>query len=377
MPGRFCFGICLHRRACALQHIHLAAIALHFSSKFARQLIVDTEDKLMLRRFALPMCLTVSLALAACAPAATPAPPAAESKLRVVATYSILGDLVRNVGGDKIHLRVLVGADSDPHSYEPTPADSVALAEAKVVFENGLEFETWLDGLFTASGSQATRVAVSDGIELIKLAAGQEEAEAHAEGTPAAGKTEEHSDEEEHGHGEYDPHVWHSIANAQQMVRNIQAALVAADPANRATYEANAQAYLAELATLEAFVKEQVNTLPAERRKLVTSHDTFGYFARDYGFEIVATALPATAETAEPSAQEFAQLVEQIKASGVPAIFAENIINPGLMERLANESGVKLGPTLFTDALGQEGAEGATFVAMMRYNVEALVGALK
>ncbi|MDW8325137.1 MAG: metal ABC transporter substrate-binding protein [Anaerolineales bacterium] len=317
----------------------------------------------MLRRQFLSLTLCIALALTACAPAATPS---AGGKLKVVATYSILGDMVQNVGGDKIDLRVLVGPDSDPHNYEPTPTDSVALAEANVVFENGLEFETWLDDLFKASGSRATRVAVSDGIEPIKL-----EAE-HGHG-------DEHGHEEEHGHehGEYDPHIWQSVANAKQMVRNIQAALIAADPANRATYDSNAQAYLSELEALEAFIKEQVNTLPPERRKLVTSHDTFGYFARDYGFEIVATALPATAEGAEPSAQEFARLVEEIKAAGVPAIFAENTINPGLMERLAAEAGVKLGPTLFTDALSKPGAGGETFIKMMRHNVEAIVGALK
>lgn len=325
----------------------------------------------MLRRIVIPVFLL--LALAACAPAATP-PPAA-GKLNVVATYSILGDLVKNVGGDKINLRVLVGPDSDPHSYEPTPADSVALAEAKVVFENGLEFETWLDSLFSASGSRATRVTVTDGIELLKAEEGQEHEDEHGhEGTPGA---DEHKEAEGHEHGEYDPHVWHSVTNARQLVKNIQAALVAADPANRATYDANAQAYLAELDALDAFIKAQVNTLPPERRKLVTSHDTFSYFARDYGFEVVATALPAAAEAVEPSAQEFARLVEEIKAAGVPAIFAENTLNPGLMERLAAESGVKLGPTLYTDALGQPGTEGDTFVKMMRYNVQALIGALK
>lgn len=312
----------------------------------------------MLLRRVLSCILFGALVLAACAPAAAPA---AGGRLRVVATHSILGDLVQNVGGDKIDLRVLVGPDSDPHSYEPTPADSVALAEAKVVFENGLEFETWLNDLFKASGSRATRVVVSDGIEPIKLDAEHEH--------------EEEGHEEEHG--EYDPHVWQSVANAKQMVRNIQAALAAADPANRATYDSNAQAYLAELEALEAFIREQVNTLPPERRKLVTSHDTFGYFARDYGFEIVATALPATAEVAEPSAQEFARLVEEIRAAGVPAIFAENTINPGLIERLAAEAGVKLGPTLFTDALSRPGAGGETFIKMMRYNVEAMVNALK
>ncbi len=355
-----------------------------------------------------------------------PAPPpttddavAMTNPLPVVATYSILGDMVQNVGGDLIDLTVLVGAGNDPHVYEPVPADNVTLSQATLIFENGLEFETWLDRLYTASGSEATRVDVSKGINLIRVedadhdhahdqeadhahdqeadhahdqeadhAHDQEADHAHdQEADHAHDQEADHAHDQEadhahdhghgHTHGEYDPHIWHSVANARIMVQNITAALVAADPDNAATYEANATAYLAELDELEAFIQQEVAQLPAERRKLVTTHDTFGYFARDYGFEVVGTALGITTEAADPSAGAIAALVSEIKAAEVPAIFGENIANPRTLEMIAQEAGVELGPTLFTDALGEPGSGGETYIDMMRHNVTAIVAALK
>ena len=301
--------------------------------------------------------------------------------LPVVATYSILGDMVQNVGGDLIDLTVLVGAGSDPHVYEPVPADNVTLSQATLIFENGQEFETWLDRLYTASGSEATRVDVSEGIDLIRVEDHDDDHDADHDTDHDADHDHDHDADHDHGHGhthgEYDPHIWHSVANARIMVQNITAALVAADPDNAATYEANATAYLAELDELEVFIQQEVAQLPAERRKLVTSHDTFAYFARDYGFEVVGTALGITTEAADPAAGEIAALVDEIQAAGVPAIFGENIANPRLMEMIAQEAGVKLGPTLFTGALGEPGSGGETYMDMMRYNVTAIVTALQ
>lgn len=302
--------------------------------------------------------ITLSLVLAACAPAATPA----NNKLRIVTTHSILGDMVKNVGGDAIELRVLVGPDGDAHTFEPTPQDGVALKEAKLIVENGLQFEEWLDELYTSSGSQAVRAVAADGLEALPTP---------EEGGHLDGETEPE-------HSEFDPHIWHSTANAAQMVKNIQNALSAADPANAATYKANAEKYLAEIMALETYIKEQVNTLPAERRKLVTSHDTFGYFARDYGFEIVGTALGSiSTESGDPAANKLAKLINDIKAAGVPSIFAENVANEKLMTQIATGAGVKLAPTLYTDALGPSGSVGETYLKMMRYNVETIVTALK
>ncbi len=306
--------------------------------------------------------LAVSLMLAACQPAASPAP--AADTLNVVATFSILGDLVQNVGGEHITLTVLVGPDGDAHSYEPAPSDLRALAEADLIFENGVEFESWLDDLYTASESKAQRVVTSTGLELL-------EAGAHEDDHAA-------EDGDEHAHGEHDPHIWQSVPNVIAVVAQIQAGLAAADPAHAADYQANAAAYQQELESLHAYIQAQVASLPAERRKLVTNHDTFGYFARDYGFTIVGAALGAvTTEGGEPSAADIAKLAEAIRAEGVPAIFAENVESSRLIERLAAETDLRVGPPLYTDALGQPGTAGATYLNLMRYNVDAIVAALR
>jgi ABC-type Zn uptake system ZnuABC Zn-binding protein ZnuA len=189
----------------------------------------------------------------------------------------------------------------------------------------------------------------------------------------------EHAEGEEHAHehGEFDPHIWHDPNNAVVMVENIRAALVAADAANADTYNANAEAYTAQLTELDAYIREQVATIPEANHILVTSHDTFGYFGDEYGFEISSALESVSTEAADPSAGEIADLVEFIQAEGVPAIFAENVTNPDLMQRIADEAGVVLAPTLYTDALGQAGTPGATYLEMMRYNVDVITTALQ
>jgi ABC-type Zn uptake system ZnuABC Zn-binding protein ZnuA len=188
---------------------------------------------------------------------------------------------------------------------------------------------------------------------------------------------EAHADEHGHHHGEFDPHVWHDVANAMAMVEAIRDALSAADPDNAAAYASNADAYLAELAELDAWVTEQIATIPPDRRKLVTAHDTFGYFAQRYGLEIVGSALGSlSTEAGDPSAGALATLIETIQAAGVPALFAENVSNPELIERIAQETGVTIGEPLYTDALGAAGTPGATYIDMVRYNVTAIVTAL-
>jgi ABC-type Zn uptake system ZnuABC Zn-binding protein ZnuA len=283
--------------------------------------------------------------------------------LKAVATFSILGDLVRNVGGEAIELTTIVQPGADAHNFEPTPQDADALAEADVVFANGWEFEPWLDDLYDASGSDATIVTVTDGIT--PLAAGAHEHDGDA------------GQDDEQEHGSNDPHVWHDVALAMTMVEAIRTGLVAADPVDAAVFEANAQAYLAQLRALDDFVVAEVAKLPEDRRKLVTSHDTFAYFAARYGFEIVGTAFGSvTTEGADPSAEEISALVDEIAAAGVPAIFAENVSNPALMESIAAEAGVVLAPTLYTDALGESGSDGDTYEKMIRANVTTIVAAL-
>jgi zinc/manganese transport system substrate-binding protein len=310
--------------------------------------------------------LSLVALLSACGGATTAAPAtvapeagANNAKLDVVATFSILGDLVQNVGGDRVAVRTLVGPGGDAHTFEPSPADSVALNQASLVFENGLEFEPWLDDLYSSSGSKATRVVVTDRIAPIEAAAGGQRAEG------------------EQPRDESDPHVWSDAGNAIRMVESIRDALAKADTNNADAYIANANGYLAELKALDDFIVAETAKLLPQRRKLVTIHDTFGYFAKRYGYEIVGTALGSVStEAADPSAGELAKLIEQIKATGVPAIFAENVHNPDLMSRIASEAGVKLGPSLYTDALGEPGSDGDTYLKMMRSNVMAIVTTL-
>lgn len=278
-------------------------------------------------------------------------------KVRVVATTSIIGDWVRVVGGDDVEVTTLVGADGDPHEYEPVPGDSMSIAQASVVFENGLGLENWLDKLFRSAESKATRVVITKGIEVRHVAA-------------AEGETD--------GGGDVDPHAWQSVKDAAIMVGNVRDALVLADPGHAGDYKARAGAYIDQLNELDRWVQGQINSIPAARRKLVTSHDAFGYFGERYGVDISRSALESvTTEASDPSAKQIAEVVEQIKASGAPMIFLENIQNPKLIEQIASEANVKVGPPLYSDALGQAGTAGGTYLKMVRYNVTTLVEALK
>jgi zinc/manganese transport system substrate-binding protein len=286
-----------------------------------------------------------------------------DGPVKVVATYSILGDLVENVGGEKVELTTLVGPNGDAHTFEPAPSDNAELAEAEVVFENGLGFEPWLGDLYVSSGSEAARVTVTDPIEPLTVAAEGQGHEEHA-----------HEDEE---HGEVDPHVWHDVNNAIVMVKSIRDALSEADPKNAATYKRNAQAYIADLEALDAEVREEVGSIPEEDRVLFTSHDTFGYFADRYGFEVDTALASASTEAGDPSAGQSAELVKKVEGSGVPAIFADNVSDAGVMEGIAAEAGVELAPPLYTDALGEPGSEGGTYVGMVRYNVSTMSEALQ
>lgn len=323
-----------------------------------------------------PMVITLAL-LSACGTTPTAQAPTAvadsngtttteqvgANKLPVVATFSVIADMTRTIGGDLVSITTLVGPGGDAHTFEPTPEDGKALAGAKVIFENGVEFEAFLNDLYSASASQATRVVVSNGVALQPISAA-DHGNSAASNSPAS--------------SENDPHIWHDINNAIIMAEHITAGLATADPANAAIYQANGAKYTAALKELDSFIQQQVAQLPVERRKLVTSHDTFGYFAKRYGFQIVGTALAsASTEASDPSPAVLADLIKQIKAAGVPAIFAENISNPKLMQTIADEAGVKLAPTLYTDALGDPGSTGATYIDMMRYNVTTIVAALK
>ena len=274
-----------------------------------------------------------SLLLAACGPLPTGRAPAG-GQLNVVATFSILGNLVQTVAADNIQLHILVGPDGDAHTYEPIPADEVALAQASLIFENGLGFEPWLTKLYPASGSQAIRIVVTTGVTPRTIAIGA-----------AAGAT--------------DPHAWQDVTNTQAMVALIRDTLAAQDPALAAVYQANAAAYLQQLQDLDAYIQQQARTVPADRRKLVTNHDSLGYFAARYGFQMMGDVLGSVStEASQPSAAQIARLTDEIKGAGVAAIFTENIENSAVINQVAQEAGVTVAPPLYTDALGKPGTAG-------------------
>jgi zinc/manganese transport system substrate-binding protein len=282
------------------------------------------------------------------------APALAQEKLRVLATFSILADLVKNVGGDRVEVATLVGPNSDAHVYSPSPADAKKIAAAKVVITNGLGFEGWMARLVRASGSKAAPVVATKGIKPRKQAA-------HGHG---------HS----HGHDDTDAHAWQSVANAKIYVTNILAALVAADPAGKATYEANAKAYLEKLDALDKEVREAVATIPQERRRIITSHDAFGYFQAAYGIEFIAPQGVST--ESEASARDVGRIITQIKRQKIPAVFMENVTDPRLMQRIAAESGAKIGGQLYSDALTDEKGGAPTYIDMIRHNIKQLASAL-
>lgn len=280
-------------------------------------------------------------------------PALAQDKIKAVATFSILADFVKNVGGERVELATLVGPNGDAHVYSPSPADGKTLAAAKLVFINGLGFEGWINRLIKASGTHAQVIVATKGIK------------------PRAAERERGRG---HGHDEADPHAWQSVVNAKVYVGNIRDALIAADPAGRSVYEANAKAYLDTLDALDAEVREAVGRVPADRRKVISSHDAFGYFAEAYGLTFIAPQGVST--ESEASARDVAKIITQIKTQKIPAVFVENVTDERLLRRIGQETGAKVGGTLYSDALTDQKGGAPTYIEMMRHNIRALSAAL-
>jgi manganese/iron transport system substrate-binding protein len=326
----------------------------------------------MSKNIMLSLALIAVVALNACAPAATPQPAAdsaSGAQLKVLATTSIVSDVVHQIGGDKIELTTLLPAGADPHSYEASPQDVAAISNASVVFANGAHLEEWLGPIIENAGAADKLVEVSNGITLLDLSAEEEAAEAaeHAEEGAAA--------ESEEGHAG-NPHVWTDPNNIIIWVQNIAAALSKADPANAAAYQANAEAYTAQLKDLDTWIRSQVEQIPAENRVIITDHLVFGYFAEAYGFQQVGAVIPGYSTVSSPSAQELAAIEDAIKNLKIKAIFVGNTVNDSLVKRVADDTGVKIA-YIYTGSLSDASGPAATYLDFMRYDVNAFVEALQ
>ena len=283
--------------------------------------------------------LLLAVALSFCA-----SPLHAQTRLKVVTSFSILGDFVKNVGGDRVEVTTLVGPDGDVHVYTPTPADVRKIADAKLLVVNGFGLEGWLPRLIQAAGGKAAIVTATDGIAPLKA------------GSDA------------------DPHAWQSVANAEKYVANIRDALAAADPTDAEVFRQNARIYLARLEALDDEVRQAIGQIPESRRRMISTHDAFGYFAARYGIAFIAPVGVST--EAEPSARDIAGIIGQVKTEHIPAVFLERIGDPRLMRRISQETGAKVGGTLYSDSLTGEKGEVPTYIDMVRHNIRTLTSAL-
>lgn len=297
------------------------------------------------------LAVLASPALARTAAAASPA--------KVVATFSVLGDMVRQIAGDRVALTVLVGPDGDTEAYEATAANARAMADANLLVMNGLnpEFEPWLPDLIAQARFHGTRAVASDGVRVLK-------------------KAEEGSGRTGASNAEINQHAWHDAANAAVYAANITAALARVDPAHADDYRTRGEDYRTELLALDGWAKQRVATVPATKRKVISSHDGFAYLARAYAITMVGAR--GWTNDKEPTAAQVAQLIRQIRQDKIRAIFVENTNDPRLIQRIANETGVELGGKLYSDALTRPGEDGDTYVKMFRHNIETLrAGMLK
>ncbi len=319
--------------------------------------------------------VTMLLTLVACTPAAngdvarvgalptlTPATLGEGERLQVVATTSVVADVVHNVGGELIDLKRLMPLGVDPHAFQPTPQDAAAVREAHVIFINGAGLEIFIEDLLQNAGAETPVVPVSYSIDLLEPL-GEHDDEGELE-------------DEEHDHGEADPHTWFDPLNVQVWVDNIEATLSALDPERRADYQRNAEAYRAELASLDSWIRDQTSTVPEARRKLVTDHAILTYFVARYDYEQLGVISPGASTLAEPSAQELAELQEAIRDYDVPAVFVSTTVNPRLADQIARDTGTEV-VALYTGSLSDEDGPAGTYLQFMRYNVRKITEALQ
>jgi len=310
----------------------------------------------LLRRYAyFGVVIFIALFTTACQPGAISSPVSTGTtpSLRVLAAETFLADIAQNVAGNRLKVEALIPLGVDPHAFEPTPRDVVKIAESDLVIINGSGMEGWIEKLLTTNTSKAVIIEASNGL------------------TPRTPTVNEAVDEP------HDPHFWLDPTNVITYVANIRDALIKADPAGSDAYTANAAAYILRLQELDSWVTEQVAAIPPERRLLVTNHETFGYFADHYGFKIIGTIIPSVSTGASPSAQQLAHLVDTIVATKATAVFLETGSNPQLAEQLAHETGIKVVTGLYTHSITEPGGEAPTYIDMIRYDVAAIVTALR
>ncbi|WP_185984776.1 metal ABC transporter solute-binding protein, Zn/Mn family [Aureimonas mangrovi] len=284
----------------------------------------------------------------------------AAEPLQVVATFSILGDFAKEVGGERVEVSTLVGPNADAHVYEPRPADAIAIARADVVLTNGLGLEGFIDRLVTASGTEADIAALSDGIE--------------AKEEPGGGHYHFVDGEAVFHAGALNAHAWQSVPNVKIYVQNTRDAFCRADVEGCESYTANADAYLAELDALDTEIRESIDALPENRRAVVVGHNAFGYFEGEYGLQFLSPQGIST--ESEASAADVAGLIRQMREAGTTAVFAENISDSRLVERIAAEAGTELKGILYSDALSDPNGPAPDYVSLMRHNVQTMTGAL-
>lgn len=287
--------------------------------------------------------------------------------LKVVASFSILGDMVKVIGGENVQVTTLIGPNADAHSHEPSASDSRVLAEANVVVMNGLGFEAWMPRLLRASGFNGHEIVASTGVTPRQLDDDHDHGHSHG-----------HS----HGHGDktagaasVDPHAWQDLRNGVKYARNIANGLSRVDPANRAGYQARADIYVIEMEKLHTEIRQSLAAIPAERRKVVTPHDAFGYFGQAYGIDFVSVA--GLASDAEPSARDIARLIREIKKTKSAALFTEKALSSRVINQIARETGAKVGGTLYADTLDTTDRPAGTYLGMFKWNAGQLIFSLK
>lgn len=311
------------------------------------------------------------LATLASAAMAVPSAPAPITPMPVVASFSVLGDMVAEIGGDYVQLTNIIGLGGDAHAFEPTPEHVRALAQAKVLVINGLDFEAWLPRLIAAADFKGLQVVASQGIDPRQLDAESDHAHdghRHARSPSPAGA--------DHGlhPGNVDPHAWQSLTNGMTYARNIAAGLSKADPANAATYAARAERYIDEMKKLDIQIRHALGQIPPEKRKVVVPHDSMGYFGQEYGIEFIPIA--GISSQAEASARNVAAIVDQIRKLGGAAVFLEGTANPKLAEQIARETGATVGGTLYADTLGAPDQPAGSYLGMFKWNAGQLIYAL-